>query len=199
VDLKYREPWTGKLGARFVVISNELPNLGDASGAVATRFLVLSLTQSWLGQEKPTLTDELLEELPATLGWSLEGLDRLREQGHFTEPKASRDAVMALAELSSPVSAFVGEMCQRATEAVVPKQRVYQAYRLWCAEHGRRPSSDHVFGRDLRAAVPGLQATQVGGRNEKRVWHYKGLRLTQDAEDRVSKEETKWDGPSQPM
>jgi putative DNA primase/helicase len=73
VDVKYREPWTGKLGARFVVISNELPNLGDASGAVATRFLVLSLTQTWLGQEDPTLTDKLLGELPAVLGCHWKG------------------------------------------------------------------------------------------------------------------------------
>jgi putative DNA primase/helicase len=192
VDVKYREPWTGKLGARFVVISNELPNLGDASGAVATRFLVLSLTQTWLGQEDPTLTDKLLGELPAVLGWSLEGLDRLREQGHFTEPKASRDAVMALAELTSPVSAFVGEWCEREPEFAVPVQRVYQAWRLWCAERGRRPSSDQVFGRDLRAVVPGLKRTQVGGRHERRTWQYEGLRLRADAETRVTEEEEKW-------
>jgi putative DNA primase/helicase len=192
VDVKYREPWTGRLGARFVVISNELPNLGDASGAVATRFLVLSLTESWLGHEDPTLTDKLLEELPAILAWSLEGLDRLRERGHFTEPKASRDAVMALAELASPVSAFVGEWCEREPGFAAPVQRVYQAWRLWCAERGRKATSDQVFGRDLRAAVPGLKRTQEGGRHERRTWQYEGLRLRADAEARVTEEEEKW-------
>jgi putative DNA primase/helicase len=200
VDVKYREPWTGKLAARFVVISNELPNLGDASGAVATRFLVLSLTQSWLGHEKPTLTEELLEELPAVLGWSLEGLDRLREQGHFTEPKSSRDAVMALAELSSPVSAFVGECCRRGPGMQTSAQRVYRAWRLWCADHGRTASSDQVFGRDLRAVVPGLKRVRVGGRGD-RTWFYEGLGLTSDAEERVTKVEEQWSkpGPKEPM
>ena len=35
VDRKYREPWTGTLPTRFLVISNELPRFGDASGAIA--------------------------------------------------------------------------------------------------------------------------------------------------------------------
>jgi putative DNA primase/helicase len=195
VDVKYREPWTGKLGARFVVISNELPNLGDASGAVATRFLVLSLTQSWLGNENPTLTEELLAELPAVLGWSLEGLDRLREQGHFTEPQASKDAVMALAELTSPVGAFAREACERGSGFSVSVQRVYAAWRLWSADHGRRATNEALFGRDLRAAVPGLKRVRVGGRNEKRVWHYEGLRLRKETEEQVEREENRWAEP----
>jgi putative DNA primase/helicase len=73
VDRKYRDPWTGRLPVRFTILSNELPNLGDASGAVATRFLVLTLTRSWLGEEDPALTDALLEELPGILLWALQG------------------------------------------------------------------------------------------------------------------------------
>ena len=50
---------------------------GDASGAIAGRFLVLTLRNSWLGREDPALTDALLTELPGILGWVLDGLDRL--------------------------------------------------------------------------------------------------------------------------
>jgi len=46
IDRKYKEPWTGTLPTRFVVISNELPRFGDASGAIAGRFIVLTLRQS---------------------------------------------------------------------------------------------------------------------------------------------------------
>jgi putative DNA primase/helicase len=35
IDRKYKEPWTGKLPSRILIISNELPQLGDASGAIA--------------------------------------------------------------------------------------------------------------------------------------------------------------------
>ena len=29
IDRKYREPWTGKLPSRFLILSNELPRFGD--------------------------------------------------------------------------------------------------------------------------------------------------------------------------
>jgi putative DNA primase/helicase len=37
IDRKYREPWTGRLPTRFVIMSNELPRLSDSSGALASR------------------------------------------------------------------------------------------------------------------------------------------------------------------
>jgi putative DNA primase/helicase len=42
IDRKYREHWFGKLDTRFMILSNELPGFGDASGAIATRFVVLT-------------------------------------------------------------------------------------------------------------------------------------------------------------
>ena len=51
VNRKYREQWTGKLPTRLMVCSNELPQLGDASMAIAGRFVPLLLTRSWLGKE----------------------------------------------------------------------------------------------------------------------------------------------------
>jgi putative DNA primase/helicase len=179
VDRKYRDPWTGRLPARFVVISNELPDLGDASGAIATRFLVLTLAKSWLGQEDPSLTDQLLEELPGILLWSLKGLDRLSERGHFTEPATSRDAVIALADLASPVAAFVREACTRDPGQEVPVKELYEAWRIWSKDHGRdRPTTEQRFGRDLRAAVPGLKAVRPNPGEGPRPRHYAGIALS---------------------
>ena len=49
VDRKYREPWTGRLTTRFVVLTNELPRLTDSSGALASRFVVFVMTRSFYG------------------------------------------------------------------------------------------------------------------------------------------------------
>jgi putative DNA primase/helicase len=179
VDRKYRDPWTGRLPTRFVVISNELPDLGDASGAIATRFLVLTLAKSWLGQEDPRLTDELLEELPGILLWALKGLDRLVERGHFTEPATSRDAVIALADLASPVAAFVREACTRNPGDEILVKELYEAWRVWSKDHGRdRPTTEQRFGRDLRAAVPGLKVVRPNPGEGPRPRHYAGITLS---------------------
>ena len=63
IDRKFQPAWTGRLPTRFVVLTNELPRLVDASGALAKRFLVLTMQQSFLGREDHGLTGKLLAEL----------------------------------------------------------------------------------------------------------------------------------------
>ncbi|MDZ7733980.1 MAG: phage/plasmid primase, P4 family [Acidimicrobiia bacterium] len=172
IDRKYRDPWTGKLPTRFVVISNEIPRFGDASGAIARRFVVLQLSRSFLGEENPKLTDELLEELPGILSWSLDGLDTLTAEGHFPEPAATREAMTALQDLASPVAAFVRDRCQVGPEHEADVEQVWRAWQDWCQANGRdRPGTKQVFGRDLRAAVPGLSlAHPRDGETRHRVY-----------------------------
>jgi putative DNA primase/helicase len=178
VDIKYKEPWTGTLPTRFLVISNELPRFGDASGAIAHRFLVLTLRQSWLGRENPALTDELLTELPGILGWVLDGLERLTARGRFTEPASSRDAIVALADLVSPTSAFVRERCEVSPAAEVRCDALYAAWKAWAEDNGHRVGSSSSFGRDLRAVLPGLRT--VRPRDDDRQRWYRGLSLARN-------------------
>jgi putative DNA primase/helicase len=102
VDRKYREPWTGKLASRFLIISNELPRFGDASGAIANRFIVLVMHQSFLGRENTRLTEELTGELTGILSWALDGLDRLTRQGKFSEPQSSKGLHLGVAGSRQP-------------------------------------------------------------------------------------------------
>jgi hypothetical protein len=74
VNRKYREQWTGQLPTRFMLVSNELPQLGDASAAIANRFVPLLLDRSWLGREDRMLERELDLELPGILAWPLDVL-----------------------------------------------------------------------------------------------------------------------------
>jgi putative DNA primase/helicase len=176
VDRKFRDPWTGRLPSRFTVLTNELPRFGDASGALAHRFVVLSLTESWLGREDLALTDRLLDELPGILLWALDGLARLDVQGHFTEPATSAEAVTALQDLASPVSAFVRDRCLVAAGLEIEVGQLYTAWKDWCEMTGGRPGTVQVFGRDLRAVIPGLRVAQprIDGQQDR---YYRGVAL----------------------
>ena len=74
VNRKYRDQWTGKLPSQLNVLSNELPQLGDASTAVVGRMVLLLTTLSWLGREDPNLEPALHTELTGNLNWALNGL-----------------------------------------------------------------------------------------------------------------------------
>ena len=93
IDRKYRDLWTGRLSVRFLLLTNELPRITAASGALASRFILLQLTRSFYGKEDLKLTDKLLTELPGIPKWALHGLDRLRRYGSFQMPKSSADAI----------------------------------------------------------------------------------------------------------
>ena len=64
-------------------MTNELPRLEDQSGALASRFVVLTVRESFYGREDPDLLDRFVPELPAILNWALEGWDRLYQRGRF--------------------------------------------------------------------------------------------------------------------
>ena len=172
IDRKYREPWTGKLPARFLILSNVLPRFGDASGAIAHRFIVLTMTESFLGKENSRLTDELLTELPGILSWSLDGLDRLTRQS-FTTPTSSAEAIRVLQDLVSPISAFVRDECQRGPKCTIEIGKLYAAWKDWCEGNGHKPGSVQTFGGDLRAAVPELHDFKPHGQKRQ----YAGITL----------------------
>jgi putative DNA primase/helicase len=160
VNRKYREQWTGKLPTRLMVCSNELPQLGDASMAIAGRFVPLLLTRSWLGNEDHQLEVDLREELPAILNWALAGLERLTTSGGFTRPAGADEAMTALQDLASPVAAFVRDRCVRSPDHQVAVDELYRAWKTWAQDNGHVGSTKQVFGRDLRAAVPGLRVAR---------------------------------------
>jgi putative DNA primase/helicase len=176
VNRKYKDQWTGKLPARFLVISNELPQLGDASAAIAGRFVTLLLTRSWLGKEDTSLEPALHEELPSILNWSLSGLHRLTAQGRFTKPASTDEAYVALQDLASPVAAFVRDRCALDLEHEIPVAELWAAWKSWAEDNGHKRSTTQMFGRDLRAAHPRVRVVRRrDGDERERV--YRGITL----------------------
>ncbi|MBI5092288.1 MAG: bifunctional DNA primase/polymerase [Candidatus Hydrogenedentes bacterium] len=177
IDRKHRDPVTMKLNSRFMLLSNELPALTDASGALASRFLLLSLTKSFYGKEDHVLTEKLVTELPGIFLWAIEGLQRLRENGRFIQPERSEHIVRELDDLSSPVGAFLRDVC-----AVAPGNRVrcsvlFDAWKAWCASHGRdNAGTVALFGRNLRAVVPGIRTTNSRS-EDGRDRYYEGIAI----------------------
>jgi hypothetical protein len=149
---------------------------GETAFAIANRFVVLTLRQSWLGRENPALTDELVTELPGILGWVLDGLERLNARGRFTEPMSSTDAIMALADLVSPTSAFVRDRCVVGPMHEVLCDTLYSEWKGWAEDNGHRAGSVQTFGRDLRAALPGLRTKRPRDGDDRPRW-FEGVSL----------------------
>ncbi len=181
VDRKNRDSWTGTLSIRFVFLSNEVPQLGDASGALHGRFITLGLQKSFYGQEDVGLTQRLLEERPAILTWALAGRDRLRNRGYFIQPKSGVEIAEELGELSSPIEAFIKEQCDLGPTLEVEISDLFEAWRGWCSDNGRsHPGTKQTFGKMLHAALPQTRATRPRRAGEP-VRHYAGICIIKNA------------------
>lgn len=177
VDRKHIGSWTGSMTSRFVILTNETPSLGDASGALAGRFITLAMEQSFYGREDNGLTARLLQELPAIFRWALDGRDRLKQRGYFIQPESASDAVDELAEVNSPIAAFVGDCCDVGPAHEVEVNELFSLWCSWCRENGREhPGTRESFGKRLRASTSGVKRNRlrVGGDREYR---YTGIRI----------------------
>ena len=181
-DRKNKEPWSGVLPGRIMVVSNELPALtGEASSALAERFIgPIELHRSFLGAEDEMLEERLRGELGSIMLWALEGYDDLCERGRFTAPKAALSVRRELAESLSPMVAFLEECCELDENAVTASDELYEAYRRWSDQSGRGFIADKIrFTRDLRVStnqnVWVVQPRSKDGKSRYRA--YQGIRL----------------------
>lgn len=182
IDRKNLQPVTVKLPTRFVIVTNELPRLGDASGALVSRMLLLRTVNSFYGHEDHGLTDRLLGELSGIFLWAVTGWQSLRERGRFVQPESSLQMLDELNDLSSPVGAFVREACEVDPAATVPVDSLYAEWRRWCEAGGKmRPTDKATFGRDLSALLPSVRKHRPRiGEDRQRTYVYEGLELRND-------------------
>ena len=180
IPRKYLPDWNGKLPTRFTLMTNELPRIEDSSGALASRFIVLALSETFYGREDHGLLDRFVPELPGILLWALDGWDRLKERGRFLQPESSSDLIQQFEDLGSPIGAFVRERCEVGKAYRIVVDDLFGAWKSWCEENGREhPGTSQAFGRNLRANLPWLCITQPRVDGE-RIRYYEGIRLKKD-------------------
>jgi putative DNA primase/helicase len=185
VARKYKKAWEGRLPVRFVMLTNELPRLEDASGALASRFVTLKMTRSFIGREFKELEDHLVPGLPGIVNWALDGWARLKERGHFVTPESSEELVEEFENLGSPISSFLKDECEIGTGFDVGRSELWAAWKTWCERTGRlNIGTTSTFLRDLRAALPSLSEKRKGPRGgQHRVLSGIGLLRPEDQGD----------------
>ncbi len=195
VEEKYSHGTSERIYARFVIATNTMPNLKDASGALLSRLLILPFQKSFLGKEDTKLMDKLVAELPGIANWALAGLKRLRQRGCFTATELGTAACREFGMSSAPVRQFILDRLLVAptlnpgwlpaeniaeTTPFIPTNDLYVEYKSWCDEAGVEPGDERFFGKDLTGLLPKLERKRrhlPGGQAQK--WGYPGLGFRQ--------------------
>jgi putative DNA primase/helicase len=186
VDRKNLDAWVGEMTARVVIMSNEALQLGDSSGALVGRFVVLQMHRSFYGTEDVGLTNRLLGELPGIFNWALVGRERLYKRGFFVQPAGSADAVEEMTKLNSPITEFMDVCCEVGHDFSESKDLVFAAYKKWCFKNDRKATNKVQFSKQLYSTsnqVSGMKPRT--GDSGRQVHVYAGLKLKDAVRARV--------------
>ena len=166
-EKKNKDSETKKLFCKIVIVSNELPELHDESGAMLNRLLIVETRVSHADNEDTDLESKILSQPDELISWALRGLWRLQKQGHFTVPQ--NGAAEKYMRVNAPIRCFVNECCERGGS--VPKDRLFAAYEAYCED----PIDKAAFCKALYQIVD-CRAERVRGGNQ-RVQVIKGISL----------------------
>ena len=149
-EKKGQDPVSFRPYAKLFFALNNLPPVNDKSRAFFSRILLVPLNNDFskIGKQDRTLKDKVWSqsEMEYLTKIAMDGLHRLLEQGDFTRPLCVQQAMAEYQIECNPVLEFLHEY-----KSVIglPAQEVYDDYRRWCYEAGRKEMSRNTFSKEV--------------------------------------------------
>jgi putative DNA primase/helicase len=185
IGRKFIGAWEGQLPIKFVLISNEVPNLNDASGALSGRFIKLRFERSFYGHEDINLRDKLDAELSGIAARCVAAYVRLCRRGKFIQPASASALEADVQAASDPWLAMAMECFELGGEFTAIKTSAHMVFDTWCRDNNRfdMRCALNRFGNRLRQ-VPGFEliCDAPRGHGAQREWLGFRLRLRPKAQ-----------------
>lgn len=181
-DVKNRDPIEFVPQGKIVWAMNNLPYVGDRSGAVDSRVKIIPMTNAVPRSEWDLRLDEKLEsEIAGIFNFALEGLARLRKQGKFTRVSQSESMADDYRRMQDIYAAFLhdDEWCILSPDNSTQATTLYEAFTAWARAVGiNHHASKITISREWDRL--GLV------KHKKSAVYYGGVGLTHKAVNRVN-------------
>lgn len=142
-----------RLATRILIMANELPRFSDDTGVIASRFMPIVMRQTFSGKEDRSLEKKLDAEKSGILNWAIDGWRRLNARGYFELPRDSKDAIIDLEQMASPLKSWIADRCLLDPSLSTSTVELFADFKAWCSDQGRRPIAMNIFGQKLKAAA----------------------------------------------
>ena len=161
--------------ARLVLATNNRPRFRDRSDGIWRRMILVPFRFTVRPDKKdPNLIEKLQKELSGIFLWALEGLERLRVNGRFTEPAACRQVLDDYRLESNPARVFLDESVMTFEGKALRCTDLYEKYVVWSKQNGFESLNAAQFGKEVGKRFPAAKRTRIGPKTD-RVWCYVGL------------------------
>ncbi|MCV2356621.1 phage/plasmid primase, P4 family [Paucibacter sp. B2R-40] len=136
-------PTSFKNEAAHLFMSNHMISTKDQSEAFFARWLIVEFPNSLLRSGlrlDPHIAGRIIEkEMPGIAGWALEGAARLLRNGKFSPSKANDRLMQKWRRSSNSLDECIFEDFDLAPDLSIRRSGLYEHYKNWCSENGRKP------------------------------------------------------------
>jgi P4 family phage/plasmid primase-like protien len=150
VDVKFKDPIRLVPRCKVAWAMNETPRVGNMDDGIFRRVKLLEIPEIPPEERDPQVKEQVKNSGAAILNWALQGLDNLRERGHFKIPKSIQESTNEWHETNDIVKAFVDEECKTGPDFWESGGKLYREYSLWAKEHGHIPLGSTTIGKEWR-------------------------------------------------
>lgn len=202
VPRKYKSALTFINSAKMIFCANEIPLSSDQSFAFFNRWIVIDFNMKFVSENEMKAAKAKLDsgeitrkefgtyklrdsaiierictqqELDGLLKWALDGLDRLIEQGEFSNNKTTEQTKLTWIRKSDSFMAFCMDCLDQDYDAVITKQDLAKNYSQYCKLNGLKSRDSRWIKRILEGNY-GASSAHIMYENEKKhVWQ--GIKL----------------------
>lgn len=174
VDIKYQDPVTAEMTAKWIVCTNNDQRMSDNSFGFWRRVVIIPFDQTIAASDViPELDKKIIAaELGSFLDWCLVGLQRLTVRGAMPPlPAVLEQAKQQAVAASDPVAAWIEEkFVSLADSPRKKKEEVYSQFVDWAYDQGYRSppvaplfwkAVKARFGKDLNETQPRVNGARV--------------------------------------
>ena len=185
VEQKFKPSFEVKNTAKLIFSANSSPNLRDFTNALRRRLKVIPFKyQVPKHKMNKNLIEDLSKELPGILNWAIKGLERLNENGDFTDCDLIEEANNFFLSDTDSVKRFIDDHCTVSSDENVYSHELYRFYKRYCDEVGSKYCSDNEFGKRLLYHFSQIEKHRdtVGDRR----YRYTGVSIRDEKEFRLT-------------
>ena len=185
----YGEPFDFHPTTKQLYAANEVPDAKVDDDAFFRRWLIVEFPREFTdpqieGPDKdPQLQDKLKDELPGILRRAVEALQRLLEQGHFTNEGEIYEKRQRWQAWGDTVDKFISNYVETDGDSKMQTGELYDYYAAFCRQElGEKPESQSTLTGRMKKQ-DGVKYSNNFRFDGKKGRGFKGLRVTFDLED----------------
>ena len=165
---KFGDGFKMRATCKFLFSSNRLPTFDGLDEGLKRRIFLIPFYRIFSTKEQDkSLLDKMTAEIPAIIGWALQGAKRLAKNDYvFSESKASSKVFSEFEEEMSGGIMFFNDNYVVDNKSKTDKKLLFVEYVNWCRDNGKKSFSKPRFNRELLDNIVGLRGdltTSING------------------------------------